>query len=187
MLHKVLQSSASHLWKERQVLYNIPEILQSTATYQITKRNFYSSTFQPVRVAPVGLRKIPTSCFENGNLSLAKRKFFYSSAALFSSSNINDIASVATLAYGGLITAGGISAYVRTKSIPSIASSLVSAVLLYVAWQQKSPPLAFAVSCVLTGAFFMRFRKTRKLYPAGILGLISVCAACLFGFASFQT
>ncbi|EME29532.1 hypothetical protein Gasu2_69410 [Galdieria sulphuraria] len=105
--------------------------------------------------------------------------------AASSGASLPDLWNSVTLTYGSLIAAGGITGYVRTRSIPSLLSGIISAALLFVSWHQNSPPLAFAVSSFLTAAFFMRFRKTKKIYPSGILGVISVAASAFFGYVYY--
>ncbi|GJQ11294.1 hypothetical protein GpartN1_g3085.t1 [Galdieria partita] len=133
-----------------------------------------------------GKTDILSSTKTQGAHKVVRRRLFHNAAAS-SGVSIPDLWSSVTLTYGSLIAAGGITGYVRTRSIPSLLSGVVSAVLLFVSWRQNSPPLAFAVSSFLTVAFFIRFQKTKKMYPSGILGVISLSASAFFGYVSYWT
>ncbi|MDJ0511254.1 MAG: TMEM14 family protein [Crocosphaera sp.] len=91
-----------------------------------------------------------------------------------------NIATAATLVYGILLLIGGIIGYVTAKSKPSLISGVVSGLLLLVTsfLQLQQIALAFIlariVTILLTVVFAIRFWKTKKLMPAGIMLVVSV-------------
>lgn len=91
------------------------------------------------------------------------------------------------LVYGLLVAIGGIFGYIRARSKPSLISGLVSGVLLVIAWaiglQTASWGLGVAtlIAIGLLIVFALRFQKTQKFMPAGLLAILSLVAA--IGFA----
>jgi len=89
---------------------------------------------------------------------------------------------MAAIAYGILAIIGGIMGYVQAKSKVSLWAGcgcgillLVSAIL-HTQGQAWGLPLATGVTIVLLIAFVMRFIKTRKFMPAGLMLLLGVPA-----------
>lgn len=96
---------------------------------------------------------------------------------------------LAAVVYGILAIAGGIFGYVKVKSQPSLISGIVSGVLLLlggIGLQQGAGwglPLAIGVTIVLIVVFAIRFAKTRKFMPAGLMILAGILA--LVGLLQF--
>ncbi|MDY6780978.1 MAG: TMEM14 family protein [Cyanobacteriota bacterium] len=82
---------------------------------------------------------------------------------------------IATIAYGLLALAGGIMGYVKVKSQASLISGTVSGILLILAaiaslnGQAWGIFVAAAITVVLIIVFVIRFLKTRKFMPAGLM------------------
>ncbi len=89
---------------------------------------------------------------------------------------------VAAVGYGILAVAGGILGYVKAGSQTSLISGLVSGILLIVAGiahQQGMGwglPLAVVVTVALIGVFAVRYFKTRKFMPSGLMVLAGLLA-----------
>ncbi|KAH7330775.1 hypothetical protein KP509_20G001300 [Ceratopteris richardii] len=85
-----------------------------------------------------------------------------------------------TLAYAALIAAGGAVGYVKSKSVKSLASGGISAAILYYVYTQLPTNPTFAsslglgVSALLLAVMGSRFKKSGKLFPAGIVSIISL-------------
>jgi uncharacterized membrane protein (UPF0136 family) len=82
---------------------------------------------------------------------------------------------IAAIAYGILALVGGIIGYVQAKSKTSLISGSISGIVLLVAallqiqgvvWGNL---LALIVTALLIVVFVMRFLKTRKFMPAGLM------------------
>jgi uncharacterized membrane protein (UPF0136 family) len=92
------------------------------------------------------------------------------------------------LAYGLFVLVGGIFGYVKAKSMPSLISGVVSALIVTIAAVifQHHPRLSLGlgatVGLVLTVVMFVRFNATKKPMPAlpvAFLSLITL-AYCAF-------
>lgn len=89
----------------------------------------------------------------------------------------------AALAYGVFALIGGILAYSRVKSLPSLISGSISGLLLIAAaiaaraGQPWGLPLAAALVLALIVVFAVRWFKTRKFMPAGMMIIAGVLAA----------
>ncbi|ACB49787.1 UPF0136-containing protein [Crocosphaera subtropica ATCC 51142] len=100
-----------------------------------------------------------------------------------------NLATIATLIYGILLLLGGIMGYVTAKSKPSLISGVLSGLLLLLSaffqWQQISVGLILAqiLTLILAIVFGIRFWKTRKFMPAGLMLGISVAMLTIL----FQT
>lgn len=96
------------------------------------------------------------------------------------------------LVYGLLVAIGGIFGYVRARSKPSLISGLLSGALLAIAWaiglQTSSLGLGAAtlIAIGLLVVFTLRFRKTQKFMPAGLLAILSLVAAVGFAIGWFN-
>jgi uncharacterized membrane protein (UPF0136 family) len=90
------------------------------------------------------------------------------------------------LVYAVLVLAGGIVGYVKAESKASLISGVASGVALAIAWYiaGQTPaiglPLAAALALVLLIVFAIRFRKTGKFMPAGLMAALSLAATLLF-------
>jgi len=90
---------------------------------------------------------------------------------------------IAAIAYGILALVGGIIGYVQAQSKASLVSGSVSSLLLILGGvmqlqgQAWGLILASVVTAVLVIVFVIRFTKTRKFMPAGlmiVLGLVAL-------------
>ncbi|PSP19052.1 MAG: hypothetical protein BRC58_02000 [Cyanobacteria bacterium QS_8_64_29] len=88
----------------------------------------------------------------------------------------------AAIAYGLVALVGGIIGYLQARSQQSLISGTVSGILLLVAGianaldQEWGTPLATVVTAVLIVVFVLRFQKTRKFMPAGLMVILGVLA-----------
>lgn len=92
------------------------------------------------------------------------------------------LTAVTAVGYGILAVAGGILGYVKAESRTSLVSGLVSGSLLVIAGiahQQNLSwglPLAVMVTVGLIGVFTVRYFKTRKFMPSGLMVLAGLLA-----------
>jgi uncharacterized membrane protein (UPF0136 family) len=96
------------------------------------------------------------------------------------------------LLYALLVIAGGVWGYVKAQSKASLISGLISGAALLVAcfitFQRYNTGmiLATCLAIALLIVFALRFRKTRKFMPAGLMTGLSLVAAILFAIAGFS-
>jgi len=102
------------------------------------------------------------------------------------SAGLAQAARTATLGYAVLVGAGGLLAGIRTGSKPSIISGVVSCIILSLAYVKNNNPLALGTSLALTIVFAIRFKKTGKVMPAGMLGGMSLLMSILLGLVQFK-
>jgi uncharacterized membrane protein (UPF0136 family) len=92
------------------------------------------------------------------------------------------------LGYAGILIAGGFAGWKLSGSRISLTASLASAALLAIAYRVAlyhllaGYLLAFLVSLGLTVMFGLRFRKTRKVLPAGLLLAVSGVVFAILGW-----
>lgn len=92
-------------------------------------------------------------------------------------------AGAAAIVYGVLAIAGGIIGFLKTQSKVSIFSGGISGVILMVAGvailqgQVWGSVLAAAITALLTVFFAIRYSKTRKVMPSGLMTILG--AICL--------
>jgi uncharacterized membrane protein (UPF0136 family) len=90
--------------------------------------------------------------------------------------------SLAAIVYGILAVVGGIIGYTQARSLPSLVAGIISGILLIVgsvAHQQGAAwglPLAIGVTIALVITFAVRFWKTRKFMPAGLMLIAGIVA-----------
>ena len=90
------------------------------------------------------------------------------------------------LVYALLVGVGGILGYAKARSQPSLISGLVSGAALAIAWiiSLQNPTNGFALATFLALGllivFAIRFRKTRKFMPAGLMAILSLIAMVVF-------
>ncbi|MCU0772641.1 MAG: TMEM14 family protein [Verrucomicrobia bacterium] len=83
--------------------------------------------------------------------------------------------------YIGLLLAGGIIGYLKAKSQVSLITSLVSAGLLALcALRLFVPGVEYALLGALILVFGIRFAKTKKFMPSGMLGAVTVLTLVLY-------
>jgi uncharacterized membrane protein (UPF0136 family) len=91
--------------------------------------------------------------------------------------------------YALLVTAGGILGYVKARSRPSLISGLISGLALAIAWYTSLQNLKaglvlatlFALGLLIV--FALRFRRTNKWMPAGLMEIVSLIATVGFAIA----
>ncbi len=89
---------------------------------------------------------------------------------------------IATIAYGILAIIGGVMGYAQAKSKISLIAGCGCGILLLISailqtqGQALGLSLATAITIVLMAAFMMRFIKTRKFMPAGLMLILGVPA-----------
>ena len=94
------------------------------------------------------------------------------------------------LLYAVLVMAGGVMGYVKARSKPSLISGLISGAALLIAWgitlgnsYSAGIALATCLAIALLVVFSLRFRKTRKFMPAGLMASLSLFCAIVFAIA----
>ncbi|HWE36552.1 MAG TPA: TMEM14 family protein [Isosphaeraceae bacterium] len=90
--------------------------------------------------------------------------------------------------YAALLAAGGIMGYVKAASRPSLIAGVASAVLVAIGLALAASGirggfwLAGAVAIALTVLFGVRYGKSGKFMPSGMLGLVSVVVVALLAW-----
>lgn len=85
-----------------------------------------------------------------------------------------------TLAYAVLVGVGGAIGYAKSKSVKSLISGAVSTAVLYYVYTQLPTNPVFAssmglgISALLLGVMGARFKKSGKLFPAGVVSFVSL-------------
>ncbi|CAN6470277.1 unnamed protein product [Victoria cruziana] len=85
-----------------------------------------------------------------------------------------------TLGYAALVGAGGVAGFLKRGSKTSIAAGGLSALLLFYVYTQLPTNPVFAssvglgVSAALLGVMGSRFKKSGKLFPAGVVSVVSL-------------
>ncbi len=93
------------------------------------------------------------------------------------------------LLYALLVLAGGGLGYLKARSKPSLISGLISGTALLVAFATvfqnyaTGMALALGLAIALLIVFGIRFRKTGKWMPAGVMALVSLGMALWFAIA----
>jgi uncharacterized membrane protein (UPF0136 family) len=94
------------------------------------------------------------------------------------------------LLYAVLVIAGGVMGYVKARSKPSLISGLISGAALLIAWwislaksYSAGIGLAACLAIALLIVFGLRFRKTNKFMPAGLMAIVSLFCAIVFAIA----
>ena len=91
--------------------------------------------------------------------------------------------------YGLLVGIGGVIAYLKARSQVSLLSGLGSGVALiiaaYITRQNPSVGIAIAlfIAALLLIVFAIRWSKTKKIMPAGMMAIVSLVAVILFATA----
>ncbi|KAK4774305.1 hypothetical protein SAY86_009240 [Trapa natans] len=85
-----------------------------------------------------------------------------------------------TLGYAALVGVGGVMGYMKSGSQKSLAAGGISAATLYYVYTQlpSNPVLASSVGLGISAALLVvmgsRFKKSGKLFPAGVVSLVSL-------------
>jgi uncharacterized membrane protein (UPF0136 family) len=100
------------------------------------------------------------------------------------------IGQVALGIYGVLLIVGGIVGYLRAGSLPSVIAGTISGLLAFAALAVSTQGiLGFRMGAVLAAlmliVFDIRFFKTRKVMPSGLLATLSLVVLTLLGFQIF--
>ncbi|MBE9189281.1 hypothetical protein IQ230_02630 [Gloeocapsopsis crepidinum LEGE 06123] len=91
-----------------------------------------------------------------------------------------NIAIIAAIAYGIITIVGGIIGYTKARSTASLISGIISGLLLfagailYLQGQAWGFTLALITTAILVVVFTIRFVKTRKFMPAGLMLTLGV-------------
>ncbi|KPP56886.1 transmembrane protein 14C-like [Scleropages formosus] len=93
--------------------------------------------------------------------------------------------------YAALVASGGVLGYVKAGSVPSLAAGLLFGGLAgFGAYQVSQDPnniwVSLATSGTLAGIMGMRFFKSRKLMPAGIIAGTSLLMVGKLGVGMLQ-
>lgn len=95
---------------------------------------------------------------------------------------------VIAIAYGILAIVGGVIGYLKAKSKLSLISGVISGLLLFFAAFLENQgydlgrPLAQVITLVLIVVFTLRFRKTGKFMPAGLMLTSGVFSLIILSF-----
>jgi uncharacterized membrane protein (UPF0136 family) len=92
--------------------------------------------------------------------------------------------------YGALLIAGGIAGYFKAGSRPSVIAGTISGLIAFAALGVSTQDvLGFRIGAVLAAlmlvVFDVRFFKTRKLMPSGLLAILSLVVLIVLGFLIF--
>lgn len=93
------------------------------------------------------------------------------------------------LLYAVLVIAGGILGYVKAQSKPSLISGLISGIALLITWfitwqsYRTGMTLATCLTIALLIVFAIRFWKTNKFMPAGLMAILSLVCGVIFAVA----
>ncbi|KAL2923511.1 Protein FATTY ACID EXPORT 7 [Bienertia sinuspersici] len=85
-----------------------------------------------------------------------------------------------TLGYAALVGVGGVMGYLKRRSLMSLGAGGVSSAALYYVYTELPNNPAYAsslglgVSMMLLGSMGYRYQKTRKIFPAGAVALLSL-------------
>eukprot|EP00262_Sarcandra_glabra_P020738 TRINITY_DN8411_c0_g1_i1.p1 TRINITY_DN8411_c0_g1~~TRINITY_DN8411_c0_g1_i1.p1 ORF type:complete len:247 (-),score=39.05 TRINITY_DN8411_c0_g1_i1:240-935(-) len=88
-----------------------------------------------------------------------------------------------TLGYAALVGVGGVMGYVKSGSQKSLAAGGLSALLLYYVYTQLpvrptfASTLGLGLSAALLGVMGSRFKKSGKIFPAGVVSVLSFIMA----------
>ncbi|KAG7488611.1 hypothetical protein MATL_G00036730 [Megalops atlanticus] len=93
--------------------------------------------------------------------------------------------------YAALVASGGIMGYVKAGSVPSLAAGLlfggVAGIGAYqISQNPKDVWVSLAASGTLAGIMGMRFFKSRKFMPAGLMAAASVLMVGKIGMGMLQ-
>ncbi len=95
------------------------------------------------------------------------------------------------LLYAVLVLAGGFMGYIKAQSKASLISGVGSGVALAIAWYIALQNLTFGlflaalIALALLITFIVRFRKTGKFMPAGLMAILSLLASIAFSAGWF--
>lgn len=82
--------------------------------------------------------------------------------------------------YGALVLVGGVMGWVKAKSVPSLVSGIVfGAALIFVGYgiklgHRNDVTIAMVIAGLLAVIMGIRFAKSKKFMPAGLVAILSV-------------
>lgn len=120
---------------------------------------------------------VPTSYpafFEGGSSSSVIRR--HVSSSMVSA----EIARIGIAVYGVLMAGGGIGAFLKSGSKPSVISGVSAGIVLAFMYAQDNVQGALITAAILAVVFAIRLVKTKKFVPAGLLLTLSIVAAVFF-------
>ncbi|KNA19727.1 hypothetical protein SOVF_059090 [Spinacia oleracea] len=98
-----------------------------------------------------------------------------------------------TLGYAALVGLGGLMGYLKSGSQKSLASGGLAALLLYFVYTElpKRPVFASSVGLGLSAALLVvmgsRFKKSGKVFPAGVVSLVSLIMTAGYAHGIMRT
>src|SRR5258706_16206999 len=93
------------------------------------------------------------------------------------------------IVYGALVLVGGVMGYVKAKSLPSLISGLAFGLALLVCglglWQgaKMSAVVALGLAAALLAMMGVRFAKSKKFMPAGLIESLSLIVVVILAMA----
>jgi uncharacterized membrane protein (UPF0136 family) len=102
---------------------------------------------------------------------------------------VPDIARISLLVFSILVCAGGVVGFLKAKSKASLIAGLVSAALLALSYSisgrnvKQGLIMGAVVSALLCIMMGIRFGKTKKFMPAGMIAVLSLIETILIGVA----
>ncbi|MBI2841560.1 MAG: TMEM14 family protein [Acidobacteria bacterium] len=96
-----------------------------------------------------------------------------------------DIASIILLAYGAVVLGGGLMGWVKARSTPSLVAGLAFGValivdaFLFTAQPYIAAVLALVLPGLLAAIMGVRFAKSKKFMPAGMIAALSLVVLVL--------
>ncbi|CDF77388.1 unnamed protein product [Chondrus crispus] len=134
-------------------------------------------------------QRAASTCTRLANTSFAPRRRFPAQVTRADRCNVQmitaEVARNAIAVYGVVIAGGGIGAFLKSGSKPSIISGVVAGIVLAGAYVKDSVPLALGTAVALALVFAIRLVKTKKFIPAGMLCIASIAAAAFFAAAIY--
>jgi uncharacterized membrane protein (UPF0136 family) len=100
-----------------------------------------------------------------------------------------DIAPYSILGLAVIVLLGGVMGFVKAKSKPSLIAGVISALLLGACFYMSTTSLtnglagALIMTAVLDLVFAMRFKKTGKFMPAGMMLIVLLVFQVIFAMA----
>jgi len=95
--------------------------------------------------------------------------------------------------YALLLEGGGLIGYLKARSKPSLIAGLVSGfiamlslILIFLGWVVPGFLISFALALMMFITFAIRYRKTGKIMPSGLLAGVSLFMVVLLGVIVLQ-
>lgn len=100
-----------------------------------------------------------------------------------------EAAKISILVFSILVTVGGVIGFLKAKSRASLFAGLLSGALLITCYSvaNRNPQVGFLLGSVVTTllivTFFIRFKKTKKFMPAGLMLVFSLIEDSILALA----